>query len=541
MQTVSRFVCPVVAVFLGCMLSSAYALAETSAPPAHPVDRIQARYYEGRTYVVFKKDRASEAGYQVYRNTAPFDRVGQLPPVAMLPRDSFAHPDSGTPFVVPQGRLAAGDGLFVYATKRAEKAWYAVLPEGATNAPLVAGQNLTAEPVAEEVSERPGAIFQMSEITDKSKEEDGKNYAPGEWVTDHYAFWMDPVDWEQSQGGVPKAGEKAREYAGSFFSISYEKKRAGNGPLPVMVFLHSLSMGGNGAPHRRREEGFLPLFLIDHCRTWWEGRTEARINAEVDFLLRCGQYPVDPERIYLGGQSMGGHGTIVNALRHPERYAAAYARNPNITGAMREQVQADVDLPPIITFFGFKDGKDFGPQGNVPFIQRMQESRQGVWSRWMDIGHSMPPEFDMPYTNALPGGLTRFKRHEAFPVFRNTSGDDNAGQRSRENVVSNGTVNMRLDWASSLHPVGLQDEALVDEEGRFAMTFRAEADCVTGLSFRRMQRFQPAAGSRLTFVNTESGTGRELQKGTVEVPAGGGFVIPGFQVLKAGNRLRIER
>lgn len=541
MEKSTHFAHPGFLLALGCVLCSAEARAETIAPPAHPVDRIKACHCDGRTYLVFKKNPAAETRYLVYRNRVPFDRIGPLQPVAIVPRDSFAHPENGTPFVVPQGRLAADDGLFVYAPKEAGAAWYAVLPEGTTNTALVVGQNLTAEPVDEAVPEHPGAIFQMSESTDKSKEEDGKDYAPGEWVTDHYAFWMDPEAWEQAQGGVLKPGEKAGEYAGSFFSISYEKKRAGNGPLPVMIFLHSLGMGGNGAPHRRREEGFLTIFLIDHRRTWWEGRTEARINAEVDFLLNCGKYPIDPERIYLGGQSMGGHGTIVNALRHPERYAAAYARNPNIVSTLREQVRTDVELPPIITFFGFKDSKDFGPQGNAPFIQQMQASRQGIWSRWQDVGHSVPPAFDTPYTNALPGGLTRFKRHEAFPVFLNATSDDNAGQRGTENVVSNGTVNMRLDWASSLHPMGLKDEALVDEEGKFAMTFRAEADCATDLSFRRLQWFKPVVGSRLTFSNIESETGRELQKGPIQVASDGGFIISGVKMRKAGNRVTIMK
>jgi S-formylglutathione hydrolase len=44
--------------------------------------------------------------------------------------------------------------------------------------------------------------------------------------------------------------------------------------------------------------------------------------------LVAGQFPVDPKRQSIFGHSMGGHGALTIALRHPDRYRAASAFSP---------------------------------------------------------------------------------------------------------------------------------------------------------------------------------------------------------------------
>jgi S-formylglutathione hydrolase len=44
--------------------------------------------------------------------------------------------------------------------------------------------------------------------------------------------------------------------------------------------------------------------------------------------LIAGHFPVDPRRQSIFGHSMGGHGALTIALRHPDRYRAASAFSP---------------------------------------------------------------------------------------------------------------------------------------------------------------------------------------------------------------------
>jgi poly(3-hydroxybutyrate) depolymerase len=63
------------------------------------------------------------------------------------------------------------------------------------------------------------------------------------------------------------------------------------------------------APTNRRPYGF-------DWEDW--GRLDA-LEAMEDFTRR---YPSDPERVYLTGHSMGGHGTWILGILFPDRFAA---------------------------------------------------------------------------------------------------------------------------------------------------------------------------------------------------------------------------
>lgn len=104
-----------------------------------------------------------------------------------------------------------------------------------------------------------------------------------------------------------------------------------SGPVPLILFLHGRGERGSDrallrvwGPLRYLDEGqTLPAyvaapqcpldvehwgFLLDDLDRWLDG------------LL--GEYPIDPNRVYLTGFSMGGFGTWQWALRRPERFAA---------------------------------------------------------------------------------------------------------------------------------------------------------------------------------------------------------------------------
>ena len=51
--------------------------------------------------------------------------------------------------------------------------------------------------------------------------------------------------------------------------------------------------------------------------------------------LVAGNFPIDPKRQSVLGHSMGGHGALTVALRHPDRYRAASAFSPDPSAACR--------------------------------------------------------------------------------------------------------------------------------------------------------------------------------------------------------------
>lgn len=101
-------------------------------------------------------------------------------------------------------------------------------------------------------------------------------------------------------------------------------------PLPLVIFLHGAGERGDDldlvtahGPARQAAEGRdLPFLLAaPQCPadSWWSWQAEAVI-ALLDRLLA--EEPVDPDRVYLTGLSMGGYGTWDIGGRFTERFAA---------------------------------------------------------------------------------------------------------------------------------------------------------------------------------------------------------------------------
>ena len=105
------------------------------------------------------------------------------------------------------------------------------------------------------------------------------------------------------------------------------------GGFPVVLFLHG---GGESGTDPRRptqvglgpkihgDQGRFPfVVLFPQCPRgagWTSPRAEAHALAVLDDALQG--LPVDDKRVYVVGNSMGGHGALLLAARHPTRFAA---------------------------------------------------------------------------------------------------------------------------------------------------------------------------------------------------------------------------
>jgi predicted peptidase len=101
-------------------------------------------------------------------------------------------------------------------------------------------------------------------------------------------------------------------------------------PSPLVLFLHGAGERGDdldrvavhGPPKQVAAGQQLPFVLAaPQCPTdsWWTWQEET-LAALLDELLSS--HPVDPDRVYLTGLSMGGMGAWQLAARYPERFAA---------------------------------------------------------------------------------------------------------------------------------------------------------------------------------------------------------------------------
>ncbi|TLY99115.1 MAG: phospholipase, partial [Gammaproteobacteria bacterium] len=104
---------------------------------------------------------------------------------------------------------------------------------------------------------------------------------------------------------------------------------SGRTRYPLLIFLHGSGESGedlekvktHGPPKLVASKPDFPFIVASpQARNHFEAFGPATLNAMLDDLLE--QLPVDPDRVYLTGLSMGGIWTYGWAIQHPERFAA---------------------------------------------------------------------------------------------------------------------------------------------------------------------------------------------------------------------------
>jgi predicted peptidase len=135
----------------------------------------------------------------------------------------------------------------------------------------------------------------------------------------------------------------------------YGKEKGKNWPL--ILFLHGSGERGddldrvktNGPPRLVSEGRDLPFIIVSPQAPRQNNWDPDALNALLDEVEA--QYPVDHDRVYLTGLSMGGSGTWRMAAAHPERFAAIAP----ICGSGDPATARTLAHMPVWAFHGAKD------------------------------------------------------------------------------------------------------------------------------------------------------------------------------------------
>ncbi len=156
--------------------------------------------------------------------------------------------------------------------------------------------------------------------------------------------------------------------------------------LPLLIFLHGAGERGNdlklvtkhGPPKLIAQGRDFPFIVVaPQCPSgeWW---SVPELDLWLDQLLK--ELPVDKERIYLTGLSMGGFGTWAWATERPDRFAAIAP----ICGGGEPFLADRLKNIPVWVFHGVKDPV-------VP-IRRSEEMVEALKKAGADVRFTVYPE-----------------------------------------------------------------------------------------------------------------------------------------------------
>ncbi|HUT35327.1 MAG TPA: prolyl oligopeptidase family serine peptidase [Planctomycetota bacterium] len=554
-----------------------------------------------------EKEKTRRVRYRVLRHTQPITaaNVGEAQMLADVEPLSCANCDGGLDhwnrkseaqnrFVVEdgKGKLPWGTGLYVHTTTEQEGTFhYAVVTviNGRANLKDISPANAPTEPVSEKASPIPIPVLQLDTVADKNEFGGVRN---GARVRLYVTWNAEPFT------NVPNMAYD--------WCVTVDEKQLAN-PAPVGLYLHE--WGGTHVRTTWAWPGGRTGILVSGNdfppQTWWYGwheakgtsrswgtgkvhnYTERRVLAFLDWVAT--QWPVDRNRVFAQGGSMGGSGIYTFALRNGDRFAmvrgnvgianwtirghfttalelcTGYLNWTTIPASDAPNVAARMNMaqwlrenPTVETpFLAAGNGKDDGAIGweqALTFFRALQETRRPHAVFWGLHGHGTPP----PDLRTDDKRTQKFRLDQSLPAFAGCSLDNDLGtgrklEKPRE--VKNRHGELRKDSFDGDPEGGLnlylrwETDDLVDEPDRWAITAFLTAgrngapkdECTVDITPRCCREFKPRPGDHFRWTNTSVADGKGVQSGRITADKWGLVTVPKVLVTKGRNRIALAR
>ncbi|HEX4145647.1 MAG TPA: prolyl oligopeptidase family serine peptidase [Pirellulales bacterium] len=254
---------------------------------------------------------------------------------------------------------------------------------------------------------------------------------------------------------------------------------------------------------------------------------EKRVIDTVQWVIQ--NYEIDPNRVYLSGNSMGGSGTLGIGMRHGDVFAAIKANVPagieHVSDRMYFPPQAvpdNVKLPDPPVAIDYSAPNDHWSEGHERFIQAMNDRKYALYCYWGPFGHANNSAEIMKVNDLIDSlDWLNIKKNEAYPVFTNATSNSKLPWPDDLKSTAAGQVNAFFRWknvsdSAEKVELSLYLVSAAQLKTRFEIPQEASAD----VTLRRLQSFQLKPGDtfRWTF-GTAQGEGKADVNGLITIPA----------------------
>ncbi len=347
-----------------------------------------------------------------------------------------------------------------------------------------------------------------------------------------------------------------------------ERKQA-----PLYVVLHSAGHDviscvkctttvGNHDIYRSPDD-FYALYL--DCRAnqkndwWWGGMhlkdpgliarnsggdpmpVERRVIDTVKWAIAT--YAIDPERVYLCGNSMGGSGTLGIGLRNGALFAAIKANVPagieHVSNRMYfapKTVPAAVKLadPPVVVDYSAQN--DGWSAGHERFVAAMNERRYALYFYWGPFGHANNSAAIKQVNDLIDSfDWLSVRRDAAYAAFTNATGNDALPWPDHLTAKEPGEVNAFFRWknlADGADKLAMSLFLVTPAELKTSFTIPKQASA--DVTLRRIQHLGAKPGESFTWTYGAA-------HGSVKAGADGELTVPALAITSEPTTLTIAR
>lgn len=341
---------------------------------------------------------------------------------------------------------------------------------------------------------------------------------------------------------------------------------------PLYVVLHSAghavvscvnctSQIGNHDIYRSPDD-FYALYLdcsANRGDWWWGGMSagdaaltkknsggdprpvERRVIDSVKWVMKT--YEIDPNRVYLSGNSMGGSGTLGIGMRNGDLFAAIKANVPaGIEHAwnrlylppLSPPENAPLPDPPVAIDYSAQNDK--WSFGHERFVKAANDRRYALYFYWGPFGHANNNAAILAVNDLVHSfDWLNVRKNEAYAAFTNASCNNTLPWPENLSDKAPGQVNAFFRWKTvrdteTAVEVSLFLTTPADLKTTFAIPKAATAD----VSLRRIQNLKAKPGEAFQWSYGAA-------QGTVKADATGVITIPKLEITAAPISLTVGR
>lgn len=261
---------------------------------------------------------------------------------------------------------------------------------------------------------------------------------------------------------------------------------------------------------------------------------EKRIIATVEWTIR--NYPIDPERVYLSGISMGGSGTLGIGMRHGDIFAAVKVSiAAGVEHFMDRCIRCHPEIPDPPVCFDYSAQNDDWSKGHDLFYETMRSQRFALFGYWGMFGHT-GTETAILRKNDLVHSFDwlSIRKNSAYPVFTFADCDNPIPWGKNPVPEESGQVNAFFRWKNyNEHEELFRMELYLVSPEELKTSFQMPVQTRADLTIRRFQKFKVAPRERIRWTFGH-------QHGIAQADAHGIFTIPRLQISRQKTLLQLK-
>ena len=253
---------------------------------------------------------------------------------------------------------------------------------------------------------------------------------------------------------------------------------------------------------------------------------EKRVMDTVKWAME--KYGIDPERVYLSGNSMGGTGTLGIGMRNGNVFAAIKANVPagieHVSNRMYfppKTVPANVILPEPPVCVDYSGQNDGWSAGHDRFVKAMNDRKYALYFYWGPFGHANNTSKIMLVNDLIDSfDWLAVRKNEPYVAFTNASNNSPLPWPDDLKNPAAGQVNAFFRWKNITDTAAKAELSLfLVSEADLKTKFTIPKVANTDVTLRRLQHFKltPGASFKWTFGSAK-GEGKADTQGLITIP-----------------------